>query len=69
MPTKEQIYYVSGMHCASCEVLIEKTILSLEGVKSIEASLTKNQVLIEYADQKPSAKKLNEIFKKKNYYC
>lgn len=25
--TKEHIYYVKGMHCASCEILIEKKII------------------------------------------
>jgi copper chaperone CopZ len=64
---KEHIYYVSGMHCASCEVLIEKRLLELENIKSVEASAAKGEVLIEYEDKKPPLERLNEIFKKEGY--
>jgi sulfite exporter TauE/SafE/copper chaperone CopZ len=64
---KEHIYYVEGMHCASCEILIEKKLLKLEGIKSVEASAGKSEVLIEYEDKLPSIETLNNIFKKENY--
>ena len=64
---KEHIYYVGGMHCASCEILIEKKLLELENIKSVEASTAKGEVLIEYDNEKPSSHKLNEIFKKESY--
>ena len=65
--TKEHIYYIKGMHCASCEVLIEKKLLELENIKSVEASATKSELLIEYKDKKPPIEKLNELFKKEGY--
>ena len=65
--TKEHIYYVKGMHCASCEVLIEKKLLELENIKSAEASTAKGEVLIEYEDKRPTIERLNEIFKKEGY--
>ena len=65
--TKEQIYYVSGMHCASCELLIEKGLLEIKGVKSVEASTTKGQVTIEYSGNKPYPKYLNTLFKANGY--
>jgi len=64
---KEHIYFVNGMHCASCEVLIEKKLLELKEIKSAEASVAKGQVLIEYEDEKPAIEKLNEIFKESGY--
>ena len=64
---KEHTYYVKGMHCASCEILIEKKLLEIENVKSVEASTAKGEVLIEYDNEKPSFHKLNEIFKKEGY--
>ncbi|MFH1896425.1 MAG: sulfite exporter TauE/SafE family protein [bacterium] len=64
---KEHIYYVKGMHCASCEILIEKKLLGIENVKSVEASTARGEVLIEYDNEKPSHHKLNEIFKKEGY--
>ena len=63
---KEYIYFVKGMHCASCEVLIEKKLLALKEIKSVEASADKGRVLIVYQGQRPSTNKLNEIFKREN---
>lgn len=65
--TKEFTYYVSGMHCASCEVLIEKKLLEIEEVKSVEASTSRGEVLVEYKEERPTLGKLNEIFRKEGY--
>ncbi len=64
---KEQLYKVKGMHCASCEILIEKKMLELEGVKAADASTHKGEVIIEYEGEKPDEKKLNTIFSKEGY--
>jgi len=31
--TKSILYFVKGMHCASCEILIEKGLLILPSIK------------------------------------
>lgn len=41
---KEYSFYVEGMHCASCELLIEKKLLKQVGVESVDASLKNCQV-------------------------
>lgn len=64
---KEIKYYVSGMHCASCELLIEKGLLGLAGVKSVEASTSKGEVLVEYEREKPKLEKLNRLFADHHY--
>lgn len=64
---KEHIYYVRGMHCASCEVLIEKKLLEFKGVKAVDASTSKGEVSIEYEGEKPGLKELNRIFRRENY--
>ncbi|MBI4919848.1 sulfite exporter TauE/SafE family protein [Candidatus Azambacteria bacterium] len=64
---KEHIYYVKGMHCASCEILIEKKLLELENIKSVEAKTAKGEALIEYAGERPAIERLNEIFKRDGY--
>src|SRR3989344_268409 len=64
---KEQTYFVKGMHCAACEVLVEKKLLEINGIKSVEASTEKGRVVFEYEGEKPDTKKLNDIFKKDNY--
>ncbi|MBI5222001.1 MAG: sulfite exporter TauE/SafE family protein [Candidatus Magasanikbacteria bacterium] len=63
--TKGHIYYVKGMHCASCEILIEKKLLELENIKSVEASAARGEVFIEYEDKRPTLERLNEIFSAK----
>jgi sulfite exporter TauE/SafE/copper chaperone CopZ/plastocyanin len=64
---KEHIYYVRGMHCASCEVLIEKKLLESGNIESVEASTAKGEVLIEYEGERPTPERLNEIFKREGY--
>jgi len=64
---KEHIYQVNGMHCASCEILIEKKILELDGVKFVEADAGKGQVVIEYEKEIPVPQELNKMFKEESY--
>ncbi|MBU1130424.1 sulfite exporter TauE/SafE family protein, partial [Patescibacteria group bacterium] len=65
--TKEYIYYIKGMHCASCQILIEKKLLKLKNIKSVEVSTAKGEALIEYDNQKPTLQRLNRIFKREGY--
>lgn len=65
--TREYTFFVRGMHCASCELLIEKKLLSLDGVESVDASTAQGQVTIECRGDKPSPQELNEFFKGSGY--
>lgn len=64
---REHRYYVKGMHCASCEILIEKELLNLENIKSVESNAGKGEVLVEFIGEKPEIEKLNSLFKKDDY--
>jgi len=64
---KEKTYYVSGLHCASCEVFVEKGLLKIENIKSVEASSSKGIITIQYENNLPEIFKLNETFKDQNY--
>jgi len=64
---KEKTFKVSGMHCASCELVIEKKLLALPAVKSVEASTSKEQVVIEYEGKPPQKENLNKIFTQEKY--
>jgi len=64
---KERVYFVKGMHCTSCEIILEKDILSIPGVKAVEASTNKGKVVIEYDKEYPTEEGLNSIFKKQGY--
>lgn len=64
---KEHIYYIKGTHCASCEIIIEKKLLELGDIKSVEASTARGCALIEYLGEKPSLEKLNKLFRNEGY--
>jgi sulfite exporter TauE/SafE len=55
------------MHCAACEILIEKKLLKKENIEVADASTSDNEVIIMYKDEKPSIEGLNEIFKDDGY--
>ncbi len=64
---KNITFFIKGMHCASCEILIEKKLLEIKGVKAVDASVKKGVVIISYEGEKLSLNKINEIFKKDGY--
>lgn len=64
---KEHIYFVQGMHCASCEILIEKRLLKLKGIKAADASTSQGEVTIEYYSHRPSTEELNRTFQSDGY--
>jgi len=64
---KEQIFAVKGMHCASCEILIERRLKEIKGVKKVKASTSQGKVIVEYNDKEPAAEQLNQIFKENGY--
>ena len=63
----EITYYVSGMHCASCELVLEKTISDIKGVTFVDASLASKKIKLRYESRAPSLKELNTLFKRKGY--
>jgi len=64
---KEHVYKIEGMHCASCEILIEKKLLQLANIKAVDASTSKGEVVVEYEGDRPNPERLNKIFKEENY--
>jgi sulfite exporter TauE/SafE/copper chaperone CopZ len=63
----EHIYKVQGMHCASCELLIEKKLLDLPNVKSVDASTNNGEVVVEFEGDRPNPERLNKLFKEEKY--
>lgn len=64
---REQTYTVKGMHCASCEILIERKLREIKGVKKVKASTSQGKVTVEYEDKEPKVEHLNQIFKENGY--
>lgn len=63
----KKTFYVKGMHCASCEVLIEKELLLITGIVFADASLPQGLVSIEYDKERPDLEELNAKFKPLGY--
>ncbi|HVX93155.1 MAG TPA: sulfite exporter TauE/SafE family protein [Candidatus Dojkabacteria bacterium] len=65
--TRTCTYYVDGMHCASCEILIEKKALKKFNLQSVNASLNKGTFDFAYTGQRPNVDDLTKEFKDKGY--
>lgn len=63
----KHVYYVEGMHCASCELTTEKSLIKRKEIKKVEASVSKGQVEIEYEGKYPQVEELNKLFKDDGY--
>lgn len=50
MALVKSIFPIVGMHCASCKLLIEKTIGKLDGVRSVQVNYSSELMSIEYDD-------------------
>ncbi len=59
---QEYTYFVRGAHCASCELLIEKKLSRLKGVRWVQVSAKRGQVLLACEELPPSVETLNQIF-------
>ncbi|HRI05928.1 MAG TPA: sulfite exporter TauE/SafE family protein [Candidatus Dojkabacteria bacterium] len=60
-------YFVEGMHCNSCELLIERSLLKNEQVKSADATLKDGKVEVTFVGNKITADQLSEQFKDLGY--
>lgn len=64
---KECTLYAQGMHCASCEVLIEKKLLKHEKVESVDASQANGKVTVFYRGAAPVLEEVNTEFAELGY--
>ncbi len=63
---KTKIFSVSGMHCPSCEILIEKKLLDIDNVQAVDANTGQGEVEISYYGSLSLAK-INELIKEDGY--
>ena len=62
----KQEFLVKGLHCKSCEILIEEKLSDKKGIKKAEVVLSENKLKIE-SDKKISVEKLNKWFEESDY--
>jgi Cu+-exporting ATPase len=56
-----------GMHCVSCERVIQDALIELKGVKSAKANYTNERTEIEFDPEKINVKKIMEAVKEAGY--
>lgn len=59
---------ILGMHCASCKVLIERTLNSTEGVQKAQVNYGTEKLFIEYDTKKITLEKIKKIVKSLGTY-
>lgn len=61
--------YVEGMHCAACEILLEKKLIKHKDIDSIKANLKTNTIIIEgpFGDKEKLSKELTYLVEEKGY--
>lgn len=62
-------FKIQGMHCKSCEKIIAKKALSLEGVKSINVDYATETAGVEYEPDTISEEKIKTAIEEKGYLC
>ncbi len=58
---------IKGMHCASCALVIEKTLSKTDGVKEARVNYGTEKASIEYDKDKVSLEKMNDLIKPFGY--
>jgi len=59
-------FYVEGMHCAACELLIEEELSQAEGIKNIKAKLSEGKVYLE-SEREIKAEELSKLVEEYGY--
>lgn len=65
----KQTIKTKGMHCPSCEKLIERAALSVEGVKSAKSDFTKEETTIEFDETIANLDDITKAVSSEGYEC
>lgn len=63
----KEIIYIQGMHCRSCEIILENNLSKLEEVKKVDVSQYKGSAEIYYNHKKPNYNEIEKIIKNSGY--
>ena len=58
---------VNGMTCVGCEVTLEESVSSIEGVVTVKASHSDNKAIIEFDSTKTNLNSIKQIIKEAGY--
>ncbi len=60
-------FNVKGMHCKSCEIVIDDAVENLKGISSVISDHRKGTVLVQFDEKTISADKIAGIIKKEGF--
>jgi P-type Cu+ transporter len=60
-------FNVKGMHCKACEMLIKEGLSEIGGVKSVDISLIRNTVDVDYDEKKIKDAQIIKAIEKEGY--
>lgn len=58
---------IKGMHCHSCEVLLERKFKKINGVSKVDVNYSRGSAILEYNKNKPDLNQIREIVKTAGY--
>jgi len=64
---KKEVFKISGMHCASCAMTIEKAVSKLPGIKVAQVNFAVETLLVEFDENQVSPKDLKEAINSVGY--
>lgn len=64
---KSKKFYIKGMHCVSCEKLLDDEFRQIAGVKNVRVDRLKNTGEIDYEDVEPDFSEIQKVAKKFGY--
>ena len=67
MKNTTQFFFVPGMHCTSCAMVLEALEDDVEGINSVKVDLKKLEMTVEYDEDKVSVQQIIESAKKEGY--
>ena len=64
---KNKVVYIKGMHCVSCEKLLEDELKDIPGIKTIKADRQEGILNIGYEEKEPEFSEISQIVTKYGY--
>jgi len=64
---KKQIYNIKGMHCRSCEIMLENSISKISGVKKVNVNHKRGTAEVEFADNPVANELVAQAVKEAGY--
>ena len=58
---------ISGMHCATCAITIEKSVKKIDGVNSASVNLTTGNAFVEFDPEKTNVDEIKDAIRKSGY--